>query len=604
MDLSGGAGYLLLGTLLVGTLSSLALLHFAQREVSWSAFITTWLGFVLSFGIIALVPYDVSATLAGEEVQPSENVVGSSWELIYWATFVLCWVLCPLFIEYEAAGGFTTYGRFRASLRRNAYWCLGYLAVGMILLVWLSMDGRIGLRAWCIAASNAWGLFLLTVLMGHGLVAVPRHLWRLANPAEQLAILYCSAVTMDEARLSTQFELQDLISEARGEIRIRSAQVGDPSLERAFEILQLTLEECELLHCELTNGARGVREGGQGCGNRPVGGEDASKLDALAEMFRALKLAALEARRAACRWNEMVRRCLMLEDLEEHLYPSAVELSTYWEGSCLHLCCRVPAVRSAWHAVVSTWLKKLRAPVLRVSAVFCGCLSAVIVLGQLTMFSKSTSLSALSLLFQTGHGFWVTQVCCMVPLSYMVCTAYWSVFRLKIAGWYGLYSDHNTDASSLLWCASTLARLAAPLCYHFLFLIRVKNTAFQEMMGQMNVVPVLGGSFNEVFPVLVGFICLCNLLNVYSRMVQLFGLEALEIETVPLAPAGDTNDLLQEGRRLIERERRRRSEDRNLLEMVDRSGESGRTTMPLRFQIQALIEDGTLPLDWNAASPP
>merc|ERR1719333_1937183 len=110
----------------------------------------------------------------------------------------------------------------------------------------------------------------------------------------------------------------------------------------------------------------------------------------------------------------------------------------------------------------------------------------------------------------------------------------------------------------------------------------------------MNVVPVLGQSFNEVFPILVGFLCLCNLLNVYSRLVQLCGLNALEFEWSPPA-SSDASDLLTEGRRLIERERRRRSEDRSLLELHERTDpESGRRSIPLRVQIGLLIEDGTL----------
>jgi len=89
------------------------------------------------------------------------------------------------------------------------------------MLVWFTVDGGIGLRAWCIAASNAWGLLLSTVLMGYGLVAVPRHLWCLANPSEQLTTLYCAAVAMDEARLSTQDELDECIAEARAEVACR-----------------------------------------------------------------------------------------------------------------------------------------------------------------------------------------------------------------------------------------------------------------------------------------------------------------------------------------------------------------------------------------------
>jgi len=609
MEFSGGATFLLGGALCVALLSYTSLLHFAQREVGWLSFLSSLLGFVLSFGIIALVPYDVWEALTLEEARknqqelPSQVLVDSSWELIYWATFMLCWVLCPILIEYESAGDFTMIGRLRASLRRNATWCAAYIVVGLLVLVWLSVGGGThgAFSAWCIAASNAWGLLVSTVLMGYGLVAVPRHLWRLANPAEQLVTNYCVAVSMDEARLSTQFELQDVISEARTEIMSRSMQIWDPMLERAFGILQQTLEECEQLHCELTNGARGPRgpESGQGCGSVARGGEDASRLECLAQLHRALKQAGLEARRAACRWDELVRRCLLLEDLEEQMFPSAVELATAWQGSCVRILCRWHLVRSCWHGSMLLWLGTLRPRVLRIIGGLCGILSAVIVLGQLTMFSRGWSLSLLSLLFQKEHGFGLTQAFCILPLSYMVCTAYWSVFRLKIAGWYGLYWNHNTDTGSLLWCASTLARLAAPLCYHFLTLIRVKGTAFQSMMGQMNVVPVLGNSLNEIFPVLVCFLCLCNLLNVYSRLVQLCGLDALEFEWAP-PTSTDSSDLLAEGRRLIERERRRRSEDRSLMELHDRA--ENRRTIPLRVQIAQLIEEGTLPLDWNAHS--
>jgi len=285
------------------------------------------------------------------------------------------------------------------------------------------------------------------------------------------------------------------------------------------------------------------------------------------------------------------------------MFPSAVELAASWQGSLARMICRWHVARSCWHGAMLLWLGTLRPRVLRILGGLCGILSAMIVLGQLTMFSSSWSLSLLSVLFRENHGFGPTQVFCILPLSYMVCTAYWSVFRLKIAGWYGLYWDHNTDTGSLLWCASVLARLAAPLCYHFLLLIRVKGTAFQAMMGQMNVVPVLGRSFNEIFPVLVGFLCLCNLLNVYSRLVQLCGLDALEFECAP-PTSTDTSDLLAEGRRLVERERRRRSEDRHLLELTERgeSHSSSRRTIPLRHQIAQLIEEGTLPSDWNAHS--
>jgi len=199
--------------------------------------------------------------------------------------------------------------------------------------------------------------------------------------------------------------------------------------------------------------------------------------------------------------------------------------------------------------------------IFRYSAIACGTLSAVIVVGQMTMFWRNVNLSILSYFFQTDLGVFWTQLLCVLPLSYMAVTAYWSIFRLKIAGWYGLYSNHNTDAGSLLWCSYNMARLALPLCYHFLLLIDRNTppfqTSFQDFMGQMNYVPILGHGINQIFPCVVAIVILCNVTRVYSRAVQCLGLASLEFE---FSPTMDCDDPQAEGKALIDRERRRRDE--------------------------------------------
>jgi len=174
---------------------------------------------------------------------------------------------------------------------------------------------------------------------------------------------------------------------------------------------------------------------------------------------------------------------------------------------------------------------------------------------------REYSMSVLAYVFREDRGPWATQALCVIPLTYMTYTAYFSIFRLRVPGWYGLYGNHNTDMGSLLWCSSTLARLAAPLCYHFLLLIRVRGTTFQQFMGKMNVVPVLGESFNDFFPMIIVLLCVFNLLNIYSRIVRCLTLGTIDFE---IATGGGGEDPLAEGRQLIERERRRRAEESSL----------------------------------------
>ncbi|CAE8720382.1 unnamed protein product [Polarella glacialis] len=53
------------------------------------------------------------------------------------------------------------------------------------------------------------------------------------------------------------------------------------------------------------------------------------------------------------------------------------------------------------------------------------------------VFSVTSACARLSLMFRRNLGPWLTQVLCVIPLSYMTYSAYFSIFRLKISGWYG-----------------------------------------------------------------------------------------------------------------------------------------------------------------------
>lgn len=586
------------GAILVSLASAAVLARYAERSIAWSSFLVAVVGFTLSFSIVGLIPYDVwgSLMLADQAKKkpgfqaPSHLMVRETWAAIYWTTTVVCYLIIPFLMEFDAAGEFFFVARLRKSLRNNLVWYLVYLVIGICAVVYLLMKGlelhNIG--AWCVAASNAWGLILLTVLMGFGLVALPRQLWNLGSPSAQLRVLYPLATSRDEARKSAQYELQGAIAEARREVESCDVEQDD-GLKWAYETLRRTLESSERLQREIS----GMSEESVGIGGGSSSTSDASKaspeprvmglqssaaasnnggvdseivLRRLVKLHSSLKTTSLEARRSACQFEQLVVSCLRYEELEDEREPRAMELLSEipadgCRSRCRHALCRCRVIRDCWRRLESLWVRKLRNKLFRYTAVICGLLSSIIVLGQLTMFWKSVNLSALSILFLADHGPVLTQVLCAVPLGYMTCTAYWSVFRLKIAGWYGLYSKHNTDAGSLLWCSYSLARLALPLCYHFLLLVDRPphlQTSFQDFMGQIKFVPILGHELNEVFPCLVAVVVFCNITKVYSRIVGCLGLDILQFE---VAPSAESEDPHSEGKELIERERRRRDEE-------------------------------------------
>ena len=56
---------------------------------------------------------------------------------------------------------------------------------------------------------NTYGLMLVVLLMGNGLIEMPRKFWRLAHPAVHLARLQFRATLIDSELYEAQTELQD-----------------------------------------------------------------------------------------------------------------------------------------------------------------------------------------------------------------------------------------------------------------------------------------------------------------------------------------------------------------------------------------------------------
>lgn len=72
------------------------------------------------------------------------------------------------------------------------------------------------------------------------------------------------------------------------------------------------------------------------------------------------------------------------------------------------------------------------------------------------------------------------------------------------------------------------ARVSAPLCFNFLNMIKVQNTAFNKVMGEINIVPIFGSGFTSVFPIILIVLCLFNIYDVYGKFLSYLGLKQFQ----------------------------------------------------------------------------
>ena len=124
-----------------------------------------------------------------------DNVLPDLWRVVYWTSQLLTWLILPLMQSYTQAGEFTVVGKLKSALWDNAIYYMSYLLIALVLIIYIALQPDLKLdwertKAIAAAASNTWGLFVLVLMLGYGLVEVPRNCWNRTQRGFQLNRAY------------------------------------------------------------------------------------------------------------------------------------------------------------------------------------------------------------------------------------------------------------------------------------------------------------------------------------------------------------------------------------------------------------------------------
>lgn len=536
--------------------------------------VSVFVAWYFSFTIIFILPLDVSTTayrqclhdmldssqvadnatmsnstpLHAACVRPwsfvPEGVLQSLWRVVYWTSQALTWLILPLMQSYSTAGEFTVAGKLRRALIENAIYYGSYLLIFGVLLVYLALQPGMNLDAAklkvvCVSASNTWGLFLLVLLLGHGLVEVPRSLWHQAQPGHALCHTYFRAAKLSLERAEAQEHLDDLLQE----IQQVSSSLSSGHLQHHMDVILAKLPE-------------GSKVGGRQRINAEVDILSGSAVTerTLVRLHQQVIRALQHVNRTNCQWQLLVEQALHLEDVARNMEAGERRL-------------RSPTLLATWcgPTVEWYWLCRVRGMCLRASALLLGLWSAAVVWSEMTFFIRSPMVSLFGLFHRAAerqHDYLAIEVMSIVTLGYLCVCAYYTVFRVRVLNYYYLAPHHLTDAYSLVFAGMLLCRLTPPLCLNFLGLLHLDThvsseahrieTAYTEIMGHLDLIPIVARGFNLYFPTLICVLCLATWWHLGSRLLHCLGFEQF------ITDDELTGDLVNEGRDLIKRERGRR----------------------------------------------
>ncbi|EAW55932.1 LMBR1 domain containing 2, isoform CRA_a [Homo sapiens] len=435
-----------------------------------------------------------------------DGIMPIFWRVVYWTSQFLTWILLPFMQSYARSGGFSITGKIKTALIENAIYYGTYLLIFGAFLIYVAVNPHLHLE-WNqlqtigIAAANTWGLFLLVLLLGYGLVEIPRSYW---NGAKRGYLL-----------MKTYFKAAKLMTEKAD---------AEENLEDAMESIYPSEKSLVKLHKQVIYSVQ-------------------------------------RHRRTQVQWQILLEQAFYLEDVAKNETSATHQFvhtfqSPEPENRFIQYFYN-PTFEWYWECLLRPWFYKILAVVLSI-------FSVIVVWSECTFFSTTPVLSLFAVFIQLAektYNYIYIEIACFLSIFFLSICVYSTVFRIRVFNYYYLASHHQTDAYSLLFSGMLFCRLTPPLCLNFLGLTHMdssishKNTqptAYTSIMGSMKVLSFIADGFYIYYPMLVVILCIATYFSLGTRCLNLLGFQQF------MGDDDMTSDLVNEGKELIRKEKRKR----------------------------------------------
>jgi hypothetical protein len=543
--------------------------------------IATFIAWYFSFTIIFLLPLDVSSTtyrqcLYDNQTQTIPNKTLSCkipfgfmtnqtfiiiWRIIYWSSQALTWLILPFMQSYAQSGEFTIKGKIQRAFIANAIYYGIYLAILSILLIYIAVKQKIDgsqLKVIAITASNTWGLFLLILLLGFGLIDFPRTMWLKSDYNLHLKQSYFQLARLHIEKCEAEEELEDLVAE----IKQLAEKIKYNHSYRIFidTIIQKCPEEYNLrLNLEDYHDYNGTTD-------------DLPSEAYFVKLHVKLIKCIHKYKRTNGEWEVQLDELYKLEDIESTVSSTAnnyrIVKSPNWHFNFVEtfLNHHFPIIIWFYYCIFKKYFFKI-------SSALLAALTVTIIWSEMTFFNKKPVLSIYANLLNINRVYYnyltIQFLCCMI-IAYLCICAYRTIFKIKLFNYYALSANHNSSENSLIFSGTLVCRLTSPLCYNVLCLIHLDShitkdtniveTSFTSIMGHMDLVSFINNGFVLYFPILIVFLCLSHLFKWGERVLHFLGFQQFIMDTEL------TQELIEDGKNLVKRERRQI--ERNAAEVV------------------------------------
>jgi hypothetical protein len=456
--------------------------------------ISAFIPVIMTAGVL---PYDICVTGFTPPYAPQPSLL-LGLNILYWLSFFLTWAVVPLIVSFLRYNhSLSLRNRLWLTLRENLifYGVAITLVVAAVILLLVhkhkSPEAHTKTdfeycKSIAVALANGYGLLVLCLCLGHGLVALPRKLWRLATPAAR----YLYALH----RITRETKLTGALIADCDAAAVHCAAAS----ERLHGVLSVQWEEFGRPRANALHRLKG-------------------EIPIPERFFSAVSENKPLARYRELQWAdastfEVEQFFSLLDDIIVKLEEAANVLKDSAQTALRALTRYNQSSARGFNTILR-----------RIGAVVLGLINGIFVWGEISLAINKGKWSLFHFLSHRDMPDLVEILLLSTPLlTYLLFVGSWSLTHLKLGSFFR-FTKACTNSNTLNYFAVILCRLGPTISFHYITQIGATGTQLMKVMGVMEEVIWIGGDWNIYAPILLGLFMIFFAFNIPGHVAECCG---------------------------------------------------------------------------------
>ena len=552
--------YIILEAIISFILAIFIILSYVRKGTNKLVILISLLTWFCDFYLVINLPYDICITNKQkrnlnltEAEEKTSKIIQINYQIAYWITFCLAWVIIPLLKSYESNGEFTKWEKIKYAIKSNLILYGVVLFICLLLFIWAYF--KLAKETISFFFKNIYnfnyilGLSIMLLLLSYSLVKLPKFIYEKINYQKTIQYYEYTAKNINDKLSVVKIDLK----------------------EHGHQLLE-TIEDTKIMQ-EMTDDKIFVGNKAISSDNKSIAHYQKYMKEKFDYLYQYSKLFDIELKS-----NSFGTKHEPIKDKKKLVQLINKIMKEEWDD--LRLQCQMQIIYSKWSTLKSIiiigkknkmlsnsnyskigkdksektiidkldesfvllnnisslkvwYYLKIRRIIIFILTIFFLIFGGIIFISEISI-SLPWNLSIFSLIISSVTNVLVLHIILFIQIIYLLGMSMYTLFRLKISGYFGMYPHKQTDSVSLLYFSDNINRIIFPLCLNVIMMANKGNdtskTILESIFG-INMQNKVFVFYNNYSPLILILCVLINGFNIFLKLGKCFGIDNFYIES-------------------------------------------------------------------------